>query len=304
MKKLVVSFIFVVGLASTIFAQQEKMFSQYMFNGLFLNPAYAGSHKYYQTTGIFRSQWVGLEGAPKTSMIGADGILKNDKTGIGLIMSYEKVGANEQSEIMGNYAHHVKLGPGHLSLGLRAGVSSYKASAVNIWDKSDVAFTNDVNYFIIPRCGFGTFYYTDSWYVGLAIPSLLAYEPGASFKFDINKNNFTWRHYFLNGGAIFKINDKWKMKPSTLVKYVKAAPPEVDLNFSIMYNDKIWVAASFRTGDALVLLTEYQANSRFRIGYAYDITISKIARYSAGSHEIMIGYDFFKEKDHGQVKFF
>lgn len=287
-------------------AQQERMFSQYMFNGLFLNPAYAGTHKYWQTTGIFRAQWLGIDGAPRTSMIGADGNFKNLKDmGVGLIISHDKIGVTEQMEVMGNYAYHVKLGPGNLSLGLRGGVSSYRAplTQLTVWDKTDVAFSSDINRVILPRFGFGGFYYTNRWYVGLAIPTLITYEKGT--KFSMNNKNFgsQYRHYFVNGGYIFDVNKDWKIKPSFLLKYVDAAPPEVDVNFSMLFREKIWFAASYRSGDALVFLTEYQANHRLRIGYAYDITISKLSGYSNGSHEIMIGYDFVKEA-RSSIKFY
>jgi type IX secretion system PorP/SprF family membrane protein len=148
---------------------------------------------------------------------------------------------------------------------------------------------------VIPRFGVGAYYYAPKYYVGLSVPTLFAYQKGMDFNFDVSRASFLRRHYLLTAGYVFDTSKEIKIKPSVLFKYVQNAPLEVDINLSTVYKDMFWVGASFRTGDAVALILEYQTNSYFRVGYAYDITVSKLRTYSRGSHEIMIGIDFGKD---------
>ncbi|UKN02646.1 type IX secretion system membrane protein PorP/SprF [Paracrocinitomix mangrovi] len=279
-------------------AQQEPMVSQYMFNGLFLNPAYAGSQECITTTMLFRKQWVGFDGSPYTFTAAADMPLVDNKMGVGLVVSNDNIGVTNQTDIVGNYSYNVKLSEeGKLAFGLKAGMSIYsaKVSELTTWDESDPMFGSDIRGQVIPKFGFGMYYHQkEKWYAGISIPTLLAYEKGMGFSFNINKTSFMRRHLLITGGYIFQAGENVKLKPSILMKYITGAPFEADINFSALFKETIWVGASFRTGDALVALLEYQASNSFRVGYAYDITFSNIRKYSAGSHEIMIGYDFGK----------
>jgi type IX secretion system PorP/SprF family membrane protein len=279
-------------------AQQDPMISQYMFNGLFLNPAYAGSHQYYTSTLLHRTQWVNFSGAPRTLLFAVDGALpvKSENMGIGLIVANDRIGATEQTDIFANYAYQVKLSKGKLAFGLKAGVSNYvfKSANLTIWDDNDEVFTGRRTAWL-PKFGFGMYYYSDNWYAGFSIPTLLAYDAHHDFSFDVNEGTFVNRHYYVYGGYIFKVNDNFKLKPSALVKYLPAAPVEADINLNLLYKDHFWIGASYRSMDAVVFMVEYQTNSRFRVGYAFDLTTSKLRKYSAGTHEIMIGYDFGKD---------
>lgn len=279
-------------------AQQEPMVSQYMFNGLFLNPAYAGSQECLSTTMLFRKQWVKFDGAPYTFTAAADMPLVNNTMGVGLVVSNDGIGVTNQTDIVANYSYNIKLGPGKLAFGLKAGVQIYKAKLTNLttWDETDPIFVNDLAGKAIPRFGFGMYYQVkDQWYAGFSIPTLIAYEKGYDFSMNVNKGSHLHRHYMLTGGYIFKAGENIKLKPSVLFKYLPGAPFQADINFSVLMKDMIWLGTSFRSGDAMVVQAEYQASNRFRVGYAYDITFSQIRKYSAGSHEIMIGYDFGKE---------
>jgi len=282
---------------SKAFAQQDPMISQYMFNGLFLNPAYSGSHKYFTSSLLHRTQWVNFSGAPKTLLLAVDGLVpsKSENMGVGLIVAHDRIGATEQTDIYANYAYQLKLKKGKLAFGLKAGVSNYvfKSSNLTVWDADDEVFTGKRTAWL-PKFGFGAYYFCDNWYAGLSIPTLVAYDARHDFSFDVNKGSFLQRHYYLYGGYVFKLNDEFKLKPSALVKYLPAAPAEVDINMNLLYKDMIWVGASYRSMDAVVFMIEYQTNARFRVGYAFDLTTSKIRKYSAGTHEIMIGYDFGK----------
>jgi type IX secretion system PorP/SprF family membrane protein len=278
-------------------AQQEIMVSQYMFNGLFINPAYAGSHKYFSTTLLHRSQWVDFEGAPKTFIVSIDGPISNEKMGLGFSVAHDKIGVTSQTDFSANYAYKVKLGAGKLSFGIKGGLSNYSANTneLKVWDENDQILADDNQSQFLPKFGFGTYYSTEKWYAGVSIPTLLAYESGQAFSFNVDKSSFLRKHFLINGGYVFDLNEKLKLKPSTLIKYVKSAPIEMDINCSVLYNETIWLGVSYRTNDAIVGIIEYQANKRFRVGYSYDFTLTEIGDYSSGSHEIMIGYDLGKD---------
>ncbi|PCI99005.1 MAG: hypothetical protein COB15_04910 [Flavobacteriales bacterium] len=278
-------------------AQQEVMVSQYMFNGLFINPAYTGSHKYFSATLLHRNQWVAFDGAPKTLLVSGDGPIANNKMGLGFIIAHDKIGVTSQTDINASYSYNVKLGSGKLAFGLRGGLSNYsvKTEDLKVWDADDGALIADGESEFLPKFGFGTYYYAKRWYAGVSIPTLLAYEDGQSFNINIDQSSFLRKHFLINGGVVIEVSEKLKLKPSTLIKYVKSAPLEADINLSLLYDETIWFGVSYRTNDAIIGIIEYQANKRFRVGYSYDFTITEIGNYSNGSHEIMIGYDFGKD---------
>lgn len=278
-------------------AQQDIMVSQYMFNGLLLNPAYAGSHKYYSSTLLHRSQWVGFDGAPKTAIVAVDGPLKNEKMGIGLIVTNDRIGVTEQTDIFGNYAYQLKLGDGKLAFGIKAGVSryNYEYDKLTYWDETDQIFTSNRTSAWLPKFGCGAYYFSERWYAGVSVPTLVAYDPNNNFNFDVNKSTFIRRHYFATSGYVVDLNENFKLKPSLLLKYVPSAPAELDINLHLLYKEQFWFGVSVRTQDAITVMVEYQTNCRLRAGYAYDFTTSRLRHYSAGTHEIMIGYDFGKD---------
>jgi type IX secretion system PorP/SprF family membrane protein len=243
---------------------------------------------------MYRKQWVNFEGSPRTSIVSVDGPFADNKMGLGLIISNDKIGATVQNDILANYAYHLKLGEGKLAFGLKAGISQYRMnhSELVIWDTDDQTFFGDMRTMLVPRFGFGTFYYSERFYAGLSVPTMIAYQRDRSFNLDLNQSSELRRHFFLTTGYVFDINESIKLRPSTLVKYVPAAPVQVDLNCSALFYDVFWFGLSYRTNDAVVALVEYQTNNRFRIGYSFDFTTTAIRRFSNGSHELMIGYDF------------
>jgi type IX secretion system PorP/SprF family membrane protein len=297
MKKTIILILVLV--AGFIRAQHDVMISQYMFNGLFLNPAYAGSHKYYSSTLLYRNQWMNFTGAPKTILAAVDGIIptKSENMGGGLIISNDRIGAREQTDIYANYAYQLKFkNNDKLAFGLKAGVSNYqfKNEKLIYWDGNDQVFNGRKSAWL-PKFGFGAYYFSKDWYAGLAVPTLLSYDSKKDFSFDVNQATFLQRHFYMYGGYVFKLDDKFKLKPSALIKYVPSAPLEADVNLHLMYKDQIWIGAGYRSLDGLVFMVEYATNTRFRVGYAYDAPLTKMKLYSAGSHEIMIGYDFGKD---------
>ncbi len=294
--KLTIALLFMANLS---FAQQEPMFTQYMFNGLYINPAYAGSHEYWSSSLTIRNQWASADfkGAPKTVLGSIDGPIRGKNMGLGFNLLYDELGVTKTVAAQVNYSYQLKFTNNtRLAFGINAGVAQYSSSLKDllIWDENDQVYASNLTEYL-PRMGFGSYYYGDRFFVGVSIPTLLAYEEGKSFSMDLSKASFLRRHYVFTGGVVLPISDNVKFKPSTLIKYVANAPIEADLNFSAIFKDAFWLGASYRTNDAVGLIVQYQTNSYFRVGYSYDITVSGLRNYQKGSHEIMIGVDFGKD---------
>lgn len=297
MRKIAAIFAMMVLTAGGLKAQQDIMISQYMFNGLFLNPAYAGSHKYMGASLLHRRQWVNFPGAPVTSIFAIDGPLANRRMGWGVMVATEKIGPTTQTDLFGNYSYNIPLAKGKLSFGLRAGGSLVTANLAQLKtvETGDEAFATNIRSKFLPKFGAGAYYYAKMFYVGISVPTLVAYDSKRDFSFDISKSSSVRNHTFLTAGYVFEINPLVKLKPSVLVKYQPAAPIQADLNLNVLLNDVLWIGGSFRTGESVVGLVEYQINSMFRVGYAFDYNLTQIRKFSAGSHEIMLGIDFGRD---------
>lgn len=297
MKKII--FILAISFTSLIaWGQQELMISQYMFNGLVLNPAYAGTHPYWSSTILHRSQWVKFDKAPRTQTACIDGNILNGKLGLGFNLSNDRLGLTNSFDFGANVAKKVMLGPGFLSAGLRIGASRYTANLTDavIWDENDPVYANNLNGKIVPRLGAGLYYYTASWFAGLSIPSILSVDESVS-NYSTGLNSFYRQHLYLNGGLVIQAAPSVAIKPSVLVKYQGNAPLQVDVNCNVLFLQKFWAGAGYRTGDALIAMLEWNINKQLRVGYAFDYTLSAIQTYANNSHEIMLGYDFGKGTD-------
>lgn len=297
MKKIILTMLGMLAIGQTI-AQQDPMLSQYMFNGLFLNPAYAGSHKYWSSTMTYRRQWVAMDGAPETAIVAVDGPISGKNMGLGISFMYDRIGVSTHNKISANYAYQIRTSANsRLALGINVNLSQFNARVqdLTIWDQQDQVFSQNINGKYIPSFGVGAYHFGERHYVGISIPTLFAYQNEYNFNFDLSKSSFMRRHYILTGGYVFSASPTVKIKPSALLKYVQHAPLEADINLTVFYKNMISAGVSYRTNDAVVFLVEYQANSFFRIGYAYDLTTTAVRRYSNGSHEIMIGIDFGKD---------
>lgn len=295
MKKIYIVLALLLGLSQGVVAQQDAIVSQYMFNGMFLNPAYTGSHKFYNATVTYRRQWVGFEGAPTTQIISLDGPLRGTNSGIGFLASNDKIGVTRQTDVYGYYAYHLPVAKEtRLSMGLRGGVDYYRADLTDleVWDQEDQVFASDINGRVLPNFGAGLYLYGPHYYVGAAAPRLVNYDEATRFSANLRDAPNTLRHYYLHAGYVFDQNQDVIFKPNFLLRYVNNAPVQADINLNVLFVQTIWVGASYRTGDAIVGILELQATKRFRIGYAYDHPINDIRRYTNGSHEFMLSYDF------------
>lgn len=294
MKRISILFIAFLGFASGSFAQQELMVSQYMFNGLLLNPAYAGTRDYWSASLLHRTQWLNFENAPTTQVFGIDGSVANNRLGLGLVVNNDQIGITSQLEVAANIAYHLPLSNGSLSFGLKAGGSSYSASLsdLTVWDPNDNVYANgDIQGQFIPKFGFGMYWHNERYFAGFSIPVLYAMDDPIRID-NSTTNPFFTQHYYVNAGGVFDAGSNLQIKPSFLVKYLPEAPIQVDLNCNFLIYSRLWLGAGYRTGDALIGMLEYNITPQLRMGYAYDFTLTDIATYSSGSHELMIGFDF------------
>lgn len=275
-------------------AQQHPLFSHYMFNGLFINPAYAGSKEFVSTTFIARKQWTGFDGAPSSQIASLHAPLNNHKVGLGAVISNDKIGITNQTDFYGSYAYHIPMDNGKLSLGLNGGFSYFKSqfSELTVWDTDDPVYETNSLSNILPNFGAGVYYYSTKFYAGLSVPQLISYDPEQSLHVELEKVHKVSRHYYLTSGMIIKTPGELKFRPSFLIKYSANAPIQYDVNLNVLISDIIWVGASYRSSDAITAILEYQVNKKLRVGYSYDYTLSELNNYTSGSHEIVIGYDF------------
>ena len=293
-KRGVLIVILTLGLLVPSQAQQDAMFTQYMFNGLALNPAYAGTHQTMEFTALARDQWTGLEGAPSTQTFSMHSPLRNRSIGLGLMVIHDQIGITNQTGVFGSYSYRIKLANrGVLSMGLQAGFSFYNENLAELLpslkSQIDPNFTgNEVNEFL-PNFGAGLYYYTKQFYLGFSSPHLIRNK---YYQTEIPElESRQERHFLLNGGYVFDLNKSLKLKPSTLVKYVAGAPMEIDANLSLLIEETVWVGASYRSFASFNALLQINLSDKLQIGYAYDFaTVTDLSKVQGGSHEIMLNY--------------
>ena len=282
-------------------AQTEPMYSQYMFNMLGVNPAYAGSREASSFNFFQRSQWIGLQGAPQTTSFSFDQSILNKRAGWGIQFYDDKIGVEKADgiNIMGSTKIQVSEN-GILSGGLSFGLMNYRIDLMNVTGRftpNDPSFYSNLNKWT-PSLGLGIYYNTDDFYAGVSIPNILKSRLTALTLIKSGLQKVNQKHIFLTTGFVIPINEDLKLKPSTMIKIVEGAPIEADFNTNIWLRDIIGLGVSYRTGDAVIGMAEIQANQNLRFGYAYDMTISPLKFYNNGSHEIMIRYEIgnFKTK--------
>ena len=282
-------------LSKQLFAQTEPMYSQYMFNMLGVNPAYAGKREATSLNFFQRRQWIGLAGAPQTTSVSLDGSINDQKIGWGVQFYDDRLGVEKASGANTMMSTHVQISDeGILSGGLSLGLMNYRIDLMNVqgrYTPSDPAFYSNFNKWI-PNVGLGLYYSTNKFYAGISIPNVLRSRLSA---FDvmnsgIQKVNST--HLFFNSGFVFDLNDDVTIKPSIMLKAVGGAPIQADLNTNVWLKDIIGLGFSYRTGDAMIGMVETQITENFRMGYGYDMTLSPLKYYNNGSHELMIRYEF------------
>ncbi|MCU0430476.1 MAG: type IX secretion system membrane protein PorP/SprF [Cytophagaceae bacterium] len=275
-------------------AQQDMAFSQYMFNMLMVNPAYAGSRDVISMTSLYRKQWVNLPGTPSILTFSADAPIAAEKMGLGLQVFNDRVGQFTTTGIFTSGAYRLRLKKGTMAMGLQAGIYQFQADLSGVQLSRDAtydqAFAANVRK-TLPNFGTGIYYNTDKFYIGASLPHLVNNSLFKKTDTIVSKARLS-RHIFLIGGYVIPLSLDVKLKTSTLIKFVQGAPLQVDLNTNLWFFDKLALGTSYRTSGALVGMIEIQATPQIRIGYAYDGNLGKSRTHLRGSHEFMLRYEF------------
>ncbi len=284
------SFLLLTVFTKTANAQQDAMYTQYMFNALALNPAYAGSRNVISATALYRNQWTGITGAPETTTFTIDAPINDKKIGLGLQVFNDRLGITKTTGVVASGAYRIRMDKGTLSFGLQGSVSSFRANYQNVnldqtGTNTDAAFQDDVSNTLF-NVGTGVYYNSDKFYVGLSAPELV---PNKLASTRLSTQEI---HLFLTAGIVFDLGEDYKLKPSILVKQVTGAPIEGDLNATFWIKDVIGIGAQYRTNADVSGLFEVQATPQIRIGYSYDHSITTLQNHNDGSHEIMLRYEF------------
>lgn len=279
----------------TMQSQQLPQFTQYMYNTISINPAYAGSREVLSIVGLHRSQWAGLDRAPETQTLSAHTPLRNEKIGLGLSFINDKLGYEKFTYLYGDFSYTIKLNEEiKLAFGLKAGFTQY-----NIDDELRNAESSDPGISGIQNrweanIGSGMLLHTNRWYVGLSAPRLLNRDHNNVVANGINYGVVDKISYYLTGGYVFDLSDNVKFKPATLIKATNGAPLSYDITANFLFNEKFWLGGSYRINEftgALGALVDFQVTKQLRVGYAYEHPLSDINQYSNGTHEILLMFE-------------
>ncbi len=274
--------------ATTVFGQQDAQYTQYMYNMVVINPAYAGS-KGVPTIGLLgRTQWVGVEGAPRTATLSYNSPI-GKATGIGFSVIYDEIGPVKESNVYADFSYTIFTSDeGRLAFGLKAGVSFLDIGYLSTVDPDPL--NEPVNQ-VSPNFGAGVFYYTNNFYAGFSIPNFLETRHLESGNGAVSTASEK-KHYFFMTGYVFELTNDLFLKPSTMFKAISGAPLSVDLSLNLFVNQMFEVGMSYRLNDSISGMMAFQVNDDFKIGYAYDYTTTNFGDYNSGSHEILMLFEF------------
>ena len=283
-------------------AQYDAMFTQFMFNEMFINPAYAGSKDAMAVNLLHRQQWLNFPGRPVTTTFSLHGPLMNNKMGVGISVLNERIGKLNRNLVYGSYAYRVKTDKkGTLALGLNAGIHNQvnKLSELKATDIGDVQVSQNTPSMFAPNFGFGLYYSTQKFYAGLSTPRMIddgyMFDNNGSFNQSI-KFNIHKFHYYVTIGRLFEISEDLKIKPQAMVKMVENAPLQFDINANFLIKNMIWAGLAYRSNSSASAIVGVQVNPQFIVSYSYDYGLNAIQKYSQGSHEIGITYLFSYKK--------
>ncbi|WP_111706919.1 PorP/SprF family type IX secretion system membrane protein [Lutibacter citreus] len=289
MKKFKLLFGFIILMSiTTVYGQQDPQYTQYMYNMNVLNPAYAGSKGITSIGLLGRTQWVGVEGAPKTVTLSAHSPIGR-ATGLGLSVIHDEIGPVKEDNVYADFSYTIFTSEeGRLAFGLKGGITFMDVREFITVDPDPL---NIPIHQASPNFGAGVFYYTNKFYAGLSAPNFLETKH-LEKEGGIVSTASEKMHYFLTSGYVFDVADNLKLKPSTMIKATSGAPISVDLSVNLLIDEKIELGLSHRFDDSVSGMIGFQVNEDFRVGYAYDHTTSKFGNFNSGSHEIMLLFDF------------
>ncbi len=285
-------------------AQQDPQYTQYMYNTQVINPGYAGSRDALSFGLLYRTQWVGLEGAPKSVTFSADTPIGTlDNMGLGLSVVSDEIGPAVESNIVIDYSYTINTSDdAELSFGLKAGLDILDVdfSKLNIYDLNDPRFQNNIDNRLQPQIGAGVYFNTEKYYVGLSVPNFLTtkhFNEGSLGNIEAETFAKERLHYFLIAGYVFDLNSNLKFKPATLIKAVSGSPLQVDVSANFLINEKFTLGAAYRWSAAVSAMVGFQANDNIFIGFGYDYQTTDLEIVSDGSYELILRFDVFNKPE-------
>ncbi|TDX14111.1 type IX secretion system membrane protein PorP/SprF [Flavobacterium sp. S87F.05.LMB.W.Kidney.N] len=291
MKKLILIFMFFSIVSN---AQQDAQYTQYMYNTIEVNPAYAGSRGALSVFGLYRTQWVGLDGAPETSTFSVNTPISNSDLGLGVSLVNDKIGPTVENTLSADLSYTIPTSESwNLSFGIKgtANLFNLDVNKLSMEDQDDPQFQNLKNRFS-PNVGAGIYYHSDRAYIGLSIPNFIETnrynsDDTAIFKEKIN--------YYLIAGYVFNLDrlEYIKFKPALMTKMVEGAPLQVDVSGNFMFNDKFVLGLAYRWSASVSAMAGFQVTKGMYVGYGYDHETTRLRKYNSGSHEIFLRFEFF-----------
>lgn len=297
MKKLILVLVGVLGTIG-LSAQQLPQYSQFFMNKMLINPGATGVDNYWEAQATNRMQWVGISEAPRTHVFSAHGPFKDMKMGLGGKVFADVTGPTRRSGFSFSYSYKLQVSKTmKLGMGLSFGGLQYTidGSQISLQNPDDIAISNQAQSTFVPDAGVGFHLYSDEFYFGVAVPQII----GNSLEFFENyrgTESALARHFFAYTGYKFKVSKDFVIEPAVMAKYVAPAPLSIEGNLRVIYQDYLWLGASYRMDDAVVAMAGITIKKAIIIGYSYDMTTSDLKRATSGSHEVMIGIRF-KQKD-------
>ncbi|TRW95862.1 PorP/SprF family type IX secretion system membrane protein [Flavobacterium gawalongense] len=285
------------------YAQQDAQFTQYMYNTINVNPAYAGSRGALSIFALHRTQWVGLDGAPVTNAVSVNTPFNESRLGLGVSIINDKIGPTHENTISADLSYTIPTSETvKLSFGIKATANLFDLDVTRLNPVDDDPSLHDFNNKFSPNIGAGVYLHSHKGYVGLSVPNFIEtnrYDDNevAIFKEKIN--------YYLIAGYVFELSSFAKFKPALLTKMVEGAPLQVDISGNFMINDKFVVGVAYRWSAALSANVGFQVSDALYIGYGYDLETTNLDNYNSGSHEIFLRYELFnKNKKMTTPRFF
>uniref|UniRef100_UPI0040498DC2 PorP/SprF family type IX secretion system membrane protein n=1 Tax=Flavobacterium sp. TaxID=239 RepID=UPI0040498DC2 len=294
-------FSIVVFLVSILgYAQQDSQFTNYMYNTVNINPAYAGSRNALSIFGLHRNQWVGLDGAPLTNTFALHTPLENSNIGLGFSIVNDKIGPSDETSFSVDVSYSVKTSESYqLSFGLKgtANLLNVDFTKLNIYSPGDILSQQNVDNKFSPNIGAGIYFHSDKTYFGLSVPNFLETKHFDDQSSSLASSSVAAEkmHYYFIAGHVFEVNPSIKFKPALLTKVIQGAPLQVDLSANFLYNDKFSLGLAYRWDAAVSALAGFQVSDSWFIGYGYDMEVTKLANYNSGSHEIFLRFELFKK---------
>ena len=276
------------------FAQQDAQYTQYMYNTINVNPAYAGSRGALSLFALHRTQWVGLDGAPVTNALSVNTPFNNSRLGLGVSIINDEIGPSTSNSISTDFSYTIQMSETlKLSFGVKGTLNLFNIdiSKLNPGDQTDPQFQNLSNEFS-PNIGAGVYLHSDKGYLGLSVPNFIETNAYNDNEVAIYKEKM---NFYAIGGYVFDLSSAIKFKPAFMTKLVEGSPLQVDLSGNFMFNDKLTVGVAYRWSAAASAMVGFQISDALYIGYSYDFETTELDNYNSGSHEIFLRFEVFKK---------